>query len=870
MTFPALTLRNKGRVLSSIGLLLLPGLLLVLNIFLFSPGTVYSGNNSEFGFDLLRLASVFLYPALFFLSFLAVLALFLPSKVVRYISSIILTIAILLWIQASFIVRDYGLLDGKGIRWESYTWQGYFDSIIWIIGLSFAIAIAKLITRRAVLLSIILLLTQGAWLSSQAIMSSDKFISALPTQHEAPKSLFGYSSKFNIIHFILDGFQTEVFRDIVRENALEKSFDGFTLYPENVTASGSTFLSVASIFSGELYTPDTDKVSFFKTSIQQKSFHNELLDNGYTVNLVPGIKLPTERFSTYYSVPRGYGGSKEEKLLSEAALLLDLSLFRSLPHPFKRLVYNDQNWFLQKYFNIKKRIGYYNHFDFLRDYASSIFVGDRRPAYHYLHIVLPHPPFVTDSLGNCAERVLEPTKENYKIQAKTVLLEVINFLNKLKQIGLYDSSVIILQADHGIEFPVIMLDEPSKGKVGLNSPSPSLVGRATALLTVKMPNSHDQIRISNAQTSTLDIAPTIMDIAGLHRIYEGMALHRISQTTARHRWYTDKHLISGSVYQASSWGGGSYHKTAAGPLASEDDYLPGTVIDFSFLGNAQRYLKEGWGDPEEEHSWTVANYASMEIPLNKSASDLILSAIIRPHAFPGKIPKQDITLFVNDHKLTTWSLDGPAGFSQYRLHIPSKLISSLGGKPLTLGFKIPYATSPLEIQTSSDPRKLGVAFKSLTLSEIQPISGNAGLILKFGKNGNAIAYKEKGWSDPEESGTWTINTSASLIIPIKATKGNLKVKMLFSPFLAPGKITKQLVTLCANDQEVAQWTTTKPGNQELSFTIPSKLFVGADFIDLKLTIPDAASPKALGISSDERLLGLMVKRIEFEFVQQDE
>jgi len=673
------------------------------------------------------------------------------------------------------------------------------------------------------MVSIAMVSLQGIILISTYLYTPQTFSTDFPIKHEIPKNLFNYSSSFNIIHFIFDGFQTEVFEEIVKENDMQDDLEGFVLYKENITASGSTLLSISSIFGGEMYPGDVEYSSFYKGACSERGFQNILFDNGYDVNLIPGIKMPANKFTSYYRVPRGYGGTKKEKIITEAAVLLDITLFRVLPHYLKRIIYNDQNWRIQPIFVKKRRVGYFHQLDFFKDYIDELKVKSSKPAYHYMHLLTPHPPFTSDENGEHAGKTLAPTRYNYKLQAKNDIQLFIQFLRKLKDMDIYDSCLIIIQADHGIEFPVRMVDTPPPGKKHVSSKT---VGRALALLAIKPPNSKGGMKISNAQTMSTDVAPTVMRMAKLPNKFEGISVFDSGFPEEKERWYSNQFLVTGSAYSYRSWIKRDRIPSSARPIAKI--YQWGSTIDFTFLGNAHPYQVEGWSHPEEKHTWTAGQRATLKIPITEPKSSILLKLNFMPYLYPSKLDQQIIQVSVNNEKLADWSIKWP-GFQERFLIVPKRRISD--SNSLVITFKIPNATSPLQMGDTTDPRHLGIGVHTLAMKELEPYQW--GSSIDFTLLGKAQPYQTEGWSFPEKGHCWTIGKSATLAVPITMPRSEISLKVTFVPFLYPGKVDKQTVNVIVNGQKAGEWVITEQGLQERAIVLARSLF--SDPHDLVLT-----------------------------------
>lgn len=69
-------------------------------------------------------------------------------------------------------------------------------------------------------------------------------------------------------------------------------------------------------------------------------------------------------------------------------------------------------------------------------------------------------------------------------------------------------------------------------------------------------------------------------------------------------------------------------------------YIPGSIAHFGIGGNAEKYLRAGWSDPEEGFRWTDGHTAVFECYLSKPKTDLILKMTITPFLGNGQMKCQ--------------------------------------------------------------------------------------------------------------------------------------------------------------------------------------------------------------------------------------
>jgi hypothetical protein len=113
-------------------------------------------------------------------------------------------------------------------------------------------------------------------------------------------------------------------------------------------------------------------------------------------------------------------------------------------------------------------------------------------------------------------------------------MRVADLLDRLKAIGVYDNTLVVISSDHGIGYssPKLVNDRVAPpGSLGV------LSAKAMALLIVKPPNARGGVRVSYAPTTITDIPATILDIAGVAHELPGQPALKISEDAHRIRTF---------------------------------------------------------------------------------------------------------------------------------------------------------------------------------------------------------------------------------------------------------------------------------------------------------------------------------------------
>ena len=118
-----------------------------------------------------------------------------------------------------------------------------------------------------------------------------------------------------------------------------------------------------------------------------------------------------------------------------------------------------------------------------------------------------------------------------------------------------------------------------------------------------------------------------------------------------------------------------------------------------------------------------------------------------------------------------------------------------------------------------------------------------------------------GWSGPEPEFRWTAASEALVVFELERPV-DLLLKIQAEPFLVPGRVERQEVRVGLNGKFVT--TLVLNEGREYDFSLPLHSSDLRQRNVLSLALPNATSPRSLGLSDDSRHLGIAVHSISFE------
>lgn len=266
--------------------------------------------------------------------------------------------------------------------------------------------------------------------------------------------------KRNFIFIVLDGMQGELVKRTLEQYPEQKdNFPGFTLFYRATANFPFTNYSVPCMLNGKMY-PAQDKT--FKSNLAcalEDSFVTDSRKLGYRPSVLAtrGMPVGIPRTTVYKYVRQGvenpYTAYYETFLTMTRLRLLKTTMsFSKLLHvALNKLHMGGVADLLPKEAHPpydRQTVHKADSAEALRLWAEALHFGPDDSKFLFMYNMLTHPPLMFDSKG---KRIPEDT---YSMQAA---IEEMRFtgdrlalvFDKLKQLGVYDETTIILTADHG-------------------------------------------------------------------------------------------------------------------------------------------------------------------------------------------------------------------------------------------------------------------------------------------------------------------------------------------------------------------------------------------------------------------------------------
>ena len=496
----------KKRILPT----LLISCLAPLIIFLSTPFDIYAGNYNEFVFSLSNFyfVCVGFFFAVFAVLFFALL--FLPKKVYKVASAIILAFSFMMFLQSLFLNGNLSTLSGDGEGKAISTATKVVNICIWVAVLGGFVALALIPDKKGIVSLVALVLAVAIFVANiitpvtaavthPAMFSSvedrqkgqdDKYKHMLLTN----KNLTSARQDGNIFVFCVDKFDEEWLEYVYEQKPqLFDTLNDFTWFQDHVSRYGHTYPSIANMLTETPYVTEQDssRVAFLNRSFDNapslKILHNE----GWKINLY------TEKFYAYSDaayLPDWIDNKADVgryQVTSSANIswnFAKLGLYRTLPFVFKDFLSDVSSETFSNVIREWDKDGneqYSAVNDTVNAWTDTDFSLLEGKGFYFIH---------TQGMHNA-----------YQIEKRVPLFEetvtIINrYITFLKQNGLYNSATIIITGDHGNGTPYNKTELKNSVRTGM------FIKPAGA--------SHNEMAVSQAQTSHTQLWTTILEAAG--------------------------------------------------------------------------------------------------------------------------------------------------------------------------------------------------------------------------------------------------------------------------------------------------------------------------------------------------------------------
>jgi hypothetical protein len=280
------------------------------------------------------------------------------------------------------------------------------------------------------------------------------------------------------------------------------------------------------------------------------------------------------------------------------------------------------------------------------------------------------------------------------------------------------------------------------------------------------------------------------------------------------------------------------------PKDLAEPYAIGGLI---LLGSpeAERYLGEGWSWPESAFRWTESDHADLSLAVDKATV-----GILRMQMHPRPAPlagDQPVVLELNGKRIASLSL---ARDRVRRLAVATQFVQGRND----LRWILPDGVMVVD---GSPPRHLGVAVHWISVEPVGRLEAPRRIDLH---DRAADLFLVSGFSYAEAGFRWIEGPVAEIAFRLSPPVPSVLLLEL-RPFLAGAALSSQTLAIEINGKSVGSLEVTEPSFREYSFPVSRSVLAPSNI--LRIIVSNPTSPSSLGISGDQRRLGVALRSVTF-------
>lgn len=683
-----------------------PALLVPFVLFLLGPHTIFSANRGEFSGVFSDIAWPWLLVATVggwaMLVGVGVATSLVSDRLTRLYAVLLLALGALCWAQGNLWVGNYGALDGREIEWDRLAGRVPYELSVWVGVAVLAAVFARQVSRLAPFAAQLFLALQ---IGGLALTWGGAEVEQPRRWQEPPPELFQFSSQQNVIHIVLDEFQTDAFSALLEDERswFDQTFTGFSFFADHLAAFPSTSLAMPALLTGQEFRNEQPVPEFVRHAFSEWSIFSSLSAAGYAIDatsIMPAPRFqawfepedsPVNRDAARFTIRKPFV-SREDYREFTGRQLLELSVARHVPHVARVALAEDGSWFDRLFpFNrsqveaSNRRHEASNSAAFFEQFIEQMSLGRGRPVYKLLHVGVPHRPVVLDAECNFIDWKRFST-ETYVGQSRCALTLVSALLDRLRSFGIYDQSLIVVSSDHGTGWRPFDFEGDSPGLPSTTGASiaslPHIAGAARPLMAIKPPGRAGPLAISDAPTTHSDLPGTMLGLLGLSHPQGGESMLDLSPSSDRRRVFglydlqfrfpkgylnrLDLLTVDRKTTDGTGW---DWERSVLPP----DQDLSMTDVDFGAERHAA-HLGPGWSRPvverpegEDEVSFVgaMSERAVVFASLPRGAVELVarLSA-------PSDGGLESISVGLDGRSIDRWRPGKSRGYQDYVVRLP--------------------------------------------------------------------------------------------------------------------------------------------------------------------------------------------------------
>ena len=298
---------TRAAFMNRLRLIVAPALVGPVVLFVVGPLAIHTANHDEFVVAFTGILWPWAIGAVILswtvLLVTGAMASLISERLTRLFAAALLAAGLLLWVQGTFMVADYGPLYGEGLDLRAHAGRVPYELALWAAVLLLAVVYARPAVRCRALAEPVVCRSSGSGCRSDADVHERRARSRENSWSTPPTSMYSLSRSNNVVHIVLDAYVSEMFGEAASQDPgyFNRTFSGFIYFADHLGAFPTTRASMPAMLAGETYRNAEPFKQFLDRTLLRRSIASVLAARGFAVR---SITFHADEHPTAVSVPR--------------------------------------------------------------------------------------------------------------------------------------------------------------------------------------------------------------------------------------------------------------------------------------------------------------------------------------------------------------------------------------------------------------------------------------------------------------------------------------------------------------------------------------------------------------------------------------
>ena len=410
---------------------------LIVTFCIFMPSSLFLGNIDQFAVGFAALIPLLMAASLITAAVVILIGLIVPKKIYNIYAAVIFGGALAAYVQGNFLNPDFGVLNGRQIQWSQFRVNGIISTVVWI---ALIVVPAVIVCFKKDIMTKIMKWGSFFIASIQIVTLVVLIISSKRTVDYSyvvtKNDEFALSSQGNVVVFIVDTLDNEDAQNYVIDRYCEELKD-FTYFDNMIGGGAPTALGVPLMLTGYQYDTTHSLADYRKKAYEEGTLIQDMSDNGYDVKLYTSSEYLN---GVNQEAVANTAGGQKYRISDKVQFfknIYKMSAFYAFPQIIKQYF-----WFYGDDFAACQAPKNNNIIQYELD-DSQLYAGNK--TFTLYHMVGAHAPYEMNE--QCVD--VGETETSLDKQIQGVFRYINEYMQQMKDKGVYDNSTVIITADHG-------------------------------------------------------------------------------------------------------------------------------------------------------------------------------------------------------------------------------------------------------------------------------------------------------------------------------------------------------------------------------------------------------------------------------------